>query len=102
MRHPVDHLFSGIFLAAGVTLVVMLLLAQVPFGDLDESRGVHVLLAVVIAACIVLPRILLMRTIWRGRDPFILEDELNNMLIGRGIGLIGGAIAGVFVLSKFT
>nr|WP_315598872.1 hypothetical protein [uncultured Cupriavidus sp.] len=102
MRHPVDRLFTGIFLSAGVTLVVMMLLAQLPFGDLDESRGLHILLAVVIAACIVLPRTLLMRTIWRGRDPFILEDELNNMLIGRGIGLVGGAIAGVFVLSQFT
>ena len=102
MKHPVDRLIAGIFVAVLVTVVVMVLLGIVPFGDLDEARVLHVVLGITISACIVLPRPLMMRTFWRGRYPFILDDEINNMLLGRGIGLLCGAAAGMFVLTKIT
>jgi len=102
MKHPVDRLFGGIFLAVVVTVVVMVLLASLPLEDLGVGRIAHVLAGVAIAACIVLPRPLLKRTVWHGRDPFVLDDELDNMLIGRGIGVVCGAAAGVFVLAQWT
>lgn len=101
MKHPVDRLFGSIFWAVFVTVVVMVLLALVPFGDLDEARALHVVLGIGISAAIVLPRVVLLRTIWHGRDPYILDDEINNMLLGRAIGIFCGAAAGMFVLSKF-
>ncbi|RZT28822.1 hypothetical protein [Cupriavidus agavae] len=99
MGHPVDRLFGGIFLAVLVTTTVMVLLTLVPAGNLDEARLLHVGLAVGISACILLPSPVLKRTIWHGRDPFVLDEELNNMIIGRTIGLAVGVAAGVFVLS---
>lgn len=102
MKHPVDRLVGGIFFAVIVTLAVMVGLALLPFGNLDEARSLHVGLGIALSACIVLPRPLLMRSIWRGRDPFILDDEVDNMLIGRVIGIVCGAAAGVFVLATLA
>lgn len=102
MKHPVDRLFGGIFLAVIVTVTAMVLLALLPLDALGVGRIAHVLTGVAVAACIVIPRPLLKRTVWHGRDPFVLDDELDNMLIGRGIGLVCGAAAGVFVLAQWT
>lgn len=101
MKHPVDRLFGGIFLTLVVTVGVLVLLALLPLDSLGVGRVGHMLAGMAISACIVFPRPLLKRTLWHGRDPFVLDDELDNMLIGRGIGLIGGAAAGLFVLSQF-
>ncbi|WP_066740587.1 hypothetical protein [Cupriavidus sp. D384] len=101
MKHPVDCLFGGIFLSVIVTVLVMVLLALLPLDALGEGRLTYVLAGMGVSACIVFPRPLLKRTLWHGRDPFVLDDELDNMLIGRGIGLVCGAAAGVFVLGQF-
>jgi len=102
MKTPVDCLFGGIFLTLIVTVLVMVLLALVPLDVFGESRLTHVLSGVAISACIVFPRTLLKRTVWHGQDPFVLDEELDNMLIGRAIGLVCGAAAGMFVLGQFA
>lgn len=102
MKHPVDRLFGGIFLTVGVTVLVLVLLALLPLDSIVEGRVALVLTGVALSACIVFPRPLLKRTLWHGRDPFLLDDELDNMLIGRGIGLVCGAAAGLFVLGQFA
>lgn len=81
----------------------MLLLSVIPVAEMNEGRNIwHLLIGVTIAACICLPRPILMRTYWRERYPFVLDDELNNMLLGRLIGLACGAMAGMFVLAKIA
>lgn len=101
-RHPVDRLFAGLFLTVAVTVTAIVALSLLPFAGFDDGFSLRPVIAgAIVAACVVFPRTLLLRTVWRKRrSPFLLDDVLNNMLIGRAIGLIGGVIAGVWVLSK--
>lgn len=103
MKHPIDRLFAGIILTVLLTVTLTVLLSAVPLAQLNEGRSVwHVALGVGIAACVMLPRTVLMRTIWRKYYPFILDDEINNMLLGRVIGLVFGAMAAMYVLVKIS
>jgi hypothetical protein len=101
--HPVDKLFSGLFLAATVTMVILFMLSVVPVKDFSDGMGLwHSLSGLAIAACIVFPRPVLMRTLMRDkRSPFLLDSDVECMLLGRVMGLVFG-LAGTLWLCRIV
>ncbi len=97
MGHPVDKLISGLLLATAITMVALFGLTFAPVQALTEGAR-HAIAGLAISALIVFPRPLLLRTVWREkRSPFLLDEDLNNMLLGRAIGLVLGLVFAVWL-----
>ncbi|MEW6340407.1 MAG: hypothetical protein AB1704_06970 [Pseudomonadota bacterium] len=99
MGHPVDRLMSGLFLAALVTMSALFALSMIPVGSFNDGLGLwHVAAGLAVAACIVFPRPLLLCTLLRAkRSPFLLDVDVNSMLIGRVMGLVFGVLGTVWL-----
>ncbi|MBB6317290.1 hypothetical protein [Paraburkholderia tropica] len=53
------------------------------------------------SALLLFPRPILHRTLLRERrDPGLLDEDLNLLLVGRALGLVGGIIFGISLASE--
>ncbi|CAG9273134.1 conserved membrane hypothetical protein [Paraburkholderia unamae] len=100
--HPVDRLVAGAIVGALVTAILVLLLVWLDIPP-EKQVGLAVRLAVpvLISACALLIRPLLFKTVLRERrDPLMLEEDLNQLLVGRALGVVGGFFFGVTLATQ--
>jgi hypothetical protein len=100
--HPVDRLVAGAIVGALVTTVLVLLLVWLDIPP-EKRVGPAIRLAVpmLISACALLIRPLLHKTVLRERrDPLMLDEDLNQLLIGRVLGVVGGFFFGITLATQ--
>jgi hypothetical protein len=100
--HPVDRLVAGAIVGALVTTVIVLLFVWLDIPP-EKLVGAAVRLAVplVISACALLIRPLLFRTLLsKRRDPMMLDEDLNQLLVGRALGVVGGFFFGITLATQ--
>jgi hypothetical protein len=100
--HPVDRLVAGAIVGALVTTVIVLLFVWL---DIPPERQVNlaIRLAVpfLISVCALLTRPLLHKTLLKKRrDPLLLEEDLNQLLVGRALGVVGGFFFGITLVTQ--
>ena len=100
--HPVDRLVAGAIVGALVTTLLVLLLVWLDIPpEKHVSLAIRLTVPVVIAACALLIRPLLLKTVLRDRrDPLMLDDDLNQLLVGRTLGVVGGFFFGVTLATQ--
>lgn len=100
--HPTDKLVAGAIVGGILTALLVVLLVWLDFpSDRHYSAVVRLTVPALISACLLFPRPLLYRTILREkRDPSLLDEDLNLLLVGRALGLIGGIIFGISLASE--
>ncbi|WP_322010734.1 hypothetical protein [Paraburkholderia sp. J12] len=100
--HPTDRLVSGAIVGAIVTTAVLLLLIWLDIPpEKHVDLALRLALPVLISACAVLGRPLLLKTVLRSRrDPLMLEEDLNSLLVGRAVGVVGGFFFGVTLATQ--
>jgi hypothetical protein len=99
---PTDRLVAGVLLGGLVTavIVVALIWLGIP-SEQHASVLVRLALPVGIAAAVLFPSPLLKRTVLRRqRDAFLLDEDLNAMLVGRAVGVVGGLAIGVTLATQ--
>ncbi|SDG57328.1 hypothetical protein SAMN05216466_1048 [Paraburkholderia phenazinium] len=97
-----DKLIGGALIGAIFTAAVVVIFKYlgIPSGRYG-NEVIQVVAPIVAAACILLPRPLLLRTILRERrDPLLLDEDLNATMTGRALGLIGGFFIGITLCSE--
>ena len=100
--HSTDKLIGGALAGAIVTAVVVVILRYfgIPSGRYDNVVA-QAVAPIVVAAFILLTRPLLLRTVLHSRrDPLLLDEDLNAILIGRTLGLIGGLFIGITLCAE--
>jgi hypothetical protein len=90
--YSAERFFWGVALGA---LVGWLVSAGVDYWGLvssfDRRFGLRLGLEVAASACLLLPKPLLMKTVFRSRRSiFVRDEDVRAMLMGRVIGVIGG------------
>lgn len=100
--HPTDRLVAGSIVGAIFTAVLVLLLIWLDIPPEKKfSLALRLALPVAIAAVALLFRPLLLKTVWRDRrDPTMLEEDINLLLIGRMLGVVGGFFFGVTLVTQ--
>jgi hypothetical protein len=101
-KQPSDRLVAGVLIGALVTVffVVGMLYLGVP-SERHAGMAARLGLPVALASVLLFPMPLLHRTVLRERrSEFLLDEDLNAMLMGRLIGVIGGVALGVTVASE--
>ncbi|WP_052420949.1 hypothetical protein [Paraburkholderia ferrariae] len=100
--HSTDRLVSGALAGAIVTAFALLLLIWLDIPP-EKHVGTALRLAVplLISACAVLARPLLLKTVLRSRrDPLMLDEDLNSLLVGRALGVVAGFFFGVTLATE--
>jgi hypothetical protein len=99
--HSVDKMFGGLFFTAIITLTILMVIPALPAPALNGNLGARqILIGVGAAVCIVFPRPLLLRTLLRDRrSPFLLDQDIDSMLIGRAMGLVFGVTASLWIFN---
>ncbi|MBP0593717.1 hypothetical protein J8I87_29325 [Paraburkholderia sp. LEh10] len=100
--HPSDRLVAGVLLGALVTasLVIGLLYLGIPAGR-HANMAARLGLPVGLSCALLFPMPLLHRTLLRERrSQFVLDEDLNAVLLGRVIGVIGGVALGVTLATE--
>jgi hypothetical protein len=103
IAEPTNHLVASTLLAGLTTAMIVSCFRyfDIPSGHLANT-ATQILVPIVVAAALLLTRPLLLRTLLRDRrSPFLLDEDLNAMLIGRALGLIGGACIGITLYTEF-
>ncbi|MCG5078125.1 hypothetical protein [Paraburkholderia tagetis] len=100
--HPTDKLVAGAIVGAVITALLVVLLVWLDFpSDRHYSAAVRLTVPALISACLLFPRPLLHRTVLRERrDVGMLDEDLNLLLVGRALGLVGGIIFGISLASE--
>ncbi|WP_322043678.1 hypothetical protein [Paraburkholderia sp. J67] len=101
-EHPTDKLVAGSIVGAILTALLVVLMAWLDFpSDRHYSAPIRLAVPALVSACLLFPRPLLHRTVLHEkRDPNLLDEDLNLMLLGRALGLIGGIIFGISLASE--
>ncbi len=100
--HPSDKLVGGVLMGALLTavFVVGLLYLGIP-SEHHAGMVARLGLPVALSSVLLFPMPLLHRTVLRERrSEFILDEDLNAMLLGRVIGVIGGLALGVTLATE--
>ncbi|KWF06918.1 hypothetical protein ACRS8P_32645 [Burkholderia cenocepacia] len=100
--YPTDRLISGAIVGTVVTAVIILIMAYINIAPEQLSGAVsRVAISMLIASCALLPRPLLLRTVLRERrDPLLLDEDMNMLLLGRVVGMIGGLLFGITLAAE--
>ena len=100
--HSTDKLIGGALAGAIVTAAVIVIFRYfgIPSGRYDNVVA-QAVAPIVVAAFILFIRPLLLRTVLRSRrDPLLLDEDLNVILMGRTLGLIGGFFIGITLCAE--
>jgi hypothetical protein len=100
--HSTDRFIGGTLAGAIITAVVVVILKYfgVPSGRYDNVVA-QAVAPIVAAAFILLTRPLLLRTVLRSRrNQLLLDEDLNAILMGRTLGLIGGLFIGITLCAE--
>jgi ABC-type enterobactin transport system permease subunit len=100
--YPTDRLVAGSIVGGIVTAFAVVLLTWLDFPA-EHHFNVYIRLAVpvLLSACVLFPRPLLMRTVLhKRRDPTLLDEDLNHVLLGRALGLVGGLFIGITLAAE--
>lgn len=99
-----NHLIASTLLAGVATAAIVSCFRYLDFPSGRFSNGaIQMALSVIVAACILCVRPILLRTILRNRrSPFLLDEDLNAILIGRMLGLLGGMFIGITLYTEFS
>jgi hypothetical protein len=101
-KQPSDRLVAGVLIGALVTafFVVGMLYLGIP-SEHHAGMAKRLGLPVLLASVILFPVPLLHRTVLRERrSQFLLDEDLNALLLGRVIGVIGGIALGVTLATE--
>jgi len=97
LGHSTDRLISGAITGALLTAALVILSVWLDFPSARHT-GVAVRLALpaVISAAVLFPRPVLLRTILNSRrSPWLLDEDLDQLMRGRGVGLVAGIAIGI-------
>ncbi|SIT43734.1 conserved membrane hypothetical protein [Paraburkholderia ribeironis] len=100
--HSSDRFIVGVLLGGAITaaLAVVMTYFSIPSGHYGTG-AVRLAISGVIASCILFPRPLLFKTLLRSRrDVFLLDEDLNALLLGRAVGVICGLFAAVAIVAS--
>ncbi|WP_321813790.1 MULTISPECIES: hypothetical protein [unclassified Paraburkholderia] len=100
--HPTDKLVAGAIVGGVLTALLVVLLVWLDFpSDRHYSAPLRLAVPALISACLLFPRPLLHRTVLHAkRDPNLLDEDLNLLLLGRLMGLAGGIVFGISLASE--
>lgn len=69
-------------------------------SHIEEGFALRLTIEALVAACLVLPQPLLLKTIFRSRrSVFIRDEDVRAMLQGRVVGILGGVWVGATINS---
>ncbi|WP_233862530.1 hypothetical protein [Paraburkholderia adhaesiva] len=96
-NNSTDRLVSGAITGALLTAAIVILAIWLDFPSRRYADSfVRLAVPVMISAAVLFPRPLLLRTIWNGRrQPWVLDEDLDQLMRGRTVGLIGGVLIGI-------
>ncbi|AUT62135.1 MULTISPECIES: hypothetical protein [Paraburkholderia] len=100
--HPSDKLVAGVLAGALLTavFVVGMLYLGIP-AEHHANMAMRLGAPVALSCALLFPMPLLHRTVMRERrSEFLLDEDLNAMLLGRAIGVIGGVALGVTLATE--
>lgn len=100
--HPSDRLVAGVLLGAFVTavFVIGMLYLGIPSSH-HANTAMRLGLPVALSCALLFPVPLLLRTVLRERrSTFVLDEDLNALLLGRAIGVIGGIVLGITLATE--
>ncbi|MEX3931991.1 hypothetical protein AB4Y32_09285 [Paraburkholderia phymatum] len=100
--HSSDRLVAGVLLGAFVTsaFVIGMLYLGIPSGR-HAHMAMRLGLPVALSCALLFPVPLLHRTVLRDRRSlFVLDEDLNALLLGRAIGVMGGIALGVTLATE--
>lgn len=89
--HPTDKLVAGAVIGGVLTALLVVLMVWLDFpSDRHYSAFVRLSVPALISALLLRER----------RDPSLLDEDLNLLLVGRALGLVGGIIFGISLASE--
>lgn len=91
-QRPTDRLVAGVLIGGVLTAVLVMLLLYLGIPS-AKTANVAVRLAVpaFVAIAVLFPVPALHRTVLKERrDPFLLDEDLNAILVGRAVGVVLG------------
>ncbi|CAD6560548.1 hypothetical protein ACFQ3P_34250 [Paraburkholderia sabiae] len=100
--HPSDRLVAGVLVGALLTtvFVVGMLYLGIP-AEHHANMAMRLGLPVALSCALLFPMPVLHRTVLRERrSQFLLDEDLNALLLGRVIGVIGGVALGVTLATE--
>jgi hypothetical protein len=100
--HSSDRLVAGVLTGALLTtvFVVGMLYLGIP-AEHHANMPMRLGLPVALSCLLLFPMPLMRRTVLRERrSQFVLDEDLNAMLLGRVIGVIGGVVLGVTLATE--
>lgn len=103
IAEPTNHLVSSTLLAGVTTALIVSCFRyfDIPSGHFANT-ATQILVPILVAACLLITRPILLWTVLRERrSPFLLDEDLKSMLIGRVLGLIGGTCIGITLYTEF-
>lgn len=96
-KHSIDWFVSGALFGAIATAALVIVFKYLGIPSGHYANDVTQLAAPIIAAaCMLFLRPVLLKTgLNRRSNPFLLDEDLNAMLLGRALGVLGGACMGI-------
>ncbi|QCP54425.1 hypothetical protein FAZ95_36505 [Trinickia violacea] len=97
-----DRFVAGVLLGGCLTAAFVVALMYFGLPNADHSSVFERLITPVLAAsCVLYPRPILLKTVLRDRrDAFTLEEDIDAMLLGRTIGVLGGLAMGLTLVTE--
>lgn len=100
--HPSDRLVAGVLVGGALTAVAVvgMLYLGIP-SEHHANLAMRLGVPVALASGMLFPWPLLQRTVLRARrSDFLLDEDLNAVLLGRVIGVIGGLAIGATLATE--
>jgi hypothetical protein len=97
-----DRLIAGSLFGAFVTIVLVSGFRYLSMvSGYVQHPAMQMAVPVALAVTFLLTRPLLLKTVLRSRrSPFLLDEDLNAMLIGRAMGIVGGACLSITLCAE--
>ncbi|WP_233874677.1 hypothetical protein [Paraburkholderia adhaesiva] len=92
-----DRLVSGAVTGALLTAAIVILTIWLDLPSWRHADAfVRLAVPAAISAALLFPRPLLLRTVWKSRrDPWVFDEDLDQLMRGRAVGLVGGMFIGI-------
>ncbi|RKT27016.1 hypothetical protein B0G69_2820 [Paraburkholderia sp. RAU2J] len=100
-RYSVDRFVAGLLFGACIAWFASVAMDHwVLPSSIGQGLGLRLAIEAVVSACLVLPRPLLLKTVFRSRrSVFIQDEDVRAMLQGRVVGILSGVWVGATINS---